>query len=156
MQHSHSHSHSGSGSCSGSGSARQSGPEDNTFGFHVQRPSDHGHEPRPSDVTVQPVSRESSPPRLREAPSSVSGPTSSLYSERTISAPTAGERTPQALMGPRAEQSFISSANESFVTAPPSVEGSSDTTGQTPSSWGGIEHYVPQHVPGQGGNWRPA
>ena len=151
--------HSGSGS--GSGSARQSGMEDNTFGIpvrlHVRPPTDHGHNQPQSlmAATSQPTLREESPVRLHEAPSSISGLATSLHSERTISAPSAEQRDTQATLGPRTERSFISSANDSFVTAPPSLEGSSDTAGQTPSSWG-AEHYIPQPGQGQGGHLRPA
>lgn len=45
----------------------------------------------------------------------------------------------------------LSTADQSFVTAPATIEGRTDTSGQ-PSSWGTLEQY-PQ-VPG--GTWRPA
>lgn len=68
----------------------------------------------------------------------------------TLPIPTSG---PRPL---REGLSFISSANESLITRPTSQEGSSDTAGRTPSSYGTIT-YVPEHVHAQsGGGWQPA
>ena len=43
----------------------------------------------------------------------------------------------------------VSTAAPSFVTAPPTVEGHTDSSGATPSSWGGLEHYM------EGRDWKP-
>ncbi|KAI5116634.1 hypothetical protein M0805_002397 [Coniferiporia weirii] len=56
----------------------------------------------------------------------------------------------------REGHSFISSANESLITRPTSQEGSSDTAGRTPSSYGTVT-YVPEQVHSHsGGGWQPA
>ncbi|TCD63793.1 hypothetical protein EIP91_004944 [Steccherinum ochraceum] len=53
----------------------------------------------------------------------------------------------------RAEsQPDISTANQSFVTAAATLEGQTESSGQTPSSWGGMEHYAE----GYGNAWKPA
>lgn len=44
--------------------------------------------------------------------------------------------------------SDISPANASFITAPATIEGRTDTSGRTPSSYGGMEHYA------HGGAWQ--
>ncbi|KAI0072350.1 hypothetical protein K474DRAFT_1605301 [Panus rudis PR-1116 ss-1] len=44
----------------------------------------------------------------------------------------------------------ISTAHQSFVAAPATIEGTTDTSGRTPSSWGGISNFA------QGAAWRPA
>ncbi|KAJ3772517.1 hypothetical protein FB446DRAFT_48638 [Lentinula raphanica] len=66
-----------------------------------------------------------------------------------------GAQRPNALE-PTSEQSSppdISTAAASFVTAPVTVEGSTtDESGRTPSSWGGITHMVDR----SDGTWRPA
>lgn len=54
-------------------------------------------------------------------------------------------------MGP----SFISSANESFITRP-TEEGSSVTAGQTPSSYGTVSYPQDQDHSRRGSGWQPA
>ncbi|KAH8111648.1 hypothetical protein DFH11DRAFT_1546499 [Phellopilus nigrolimitatus] len=106
---------------------------------------------------------------MRQSRSNVSGLAPSHYSQETVQRqddspaglqvsapafsslpiPTGGSRPLRE--GP----SIISSANESLITHPASQEGSSDTAGRTPSSYGTVT-YEPEHVHGQGGGWRPA
>jgi hypothetical protein len=46
----------------------------------------------------------------------------------------------------------ISTAAPSFITAPATIEGTTDSSGRTVSSWGGISHMVDR----SDGTWRPA
>lgn len=56
-------------------------------------------------------------------------------------------------------QPDISTAAQSFITAPATVEGTTDSSGRTPPAWGaGMDHNIRQsmeHYP-QGGSWHPA
>jgi len=55
------------------------------------------------------------------------------------------------------ERSFVSSANESFITGPATLEGSSDTTGRTPDSYDTMRFGRRDHGAGPtGGGWSPA
>ncbi len=65
---------------------------------------------------------------------------------KTYSPP--GERTLQGV------RSFVSSANESFITGPATIEGSSDTTGRTPDSYETTRFGRHDHPTGSG--WGPA
>lgn len=52
-------------------------------------------------------------------------------------------------MQPEASMPDLSTANQSFVTAPATVQGTTESSGRTPSSWG--THFPP----GQGRVWEP-
>ncbi|CAL1702863.1 unnamed protein product [Somion occarium] len=88
-------------------------------------------------------------PALRPAPSDLSGHAPSEQQPER-SGDTQRLRVPIPIPGPPRQgrpysdsQPDISTANPSFVTAPATIEGRTDTSGRTPSSWGGIEHYAP-------------
>lgn len=73
------------------------------------------------------------------------------------------ERLGVPIVGGQAAESSsqpdISTANQSFVTAPATVEGTTDSSGRTPPAWGtAMEHHAREgmgHYP-PGGNWHPA
>lgn len=153
---------------SGSGSGSHAGlssPEDHTFGQPMRMRLESSSEeeqqqqrPDASSTDINPGSTTGSGLKVRESPSNISGGAPSEHSQQTISGGSRADASSslQPTPRPRLEgaQSFVSSARESFVTAPASMEGHSDTTGRTPSSWGEAQHYAPDHR--EGGNWRPA
>ncbi|KAH8105218.1 hypothetical protein BXZ70DRAFT_1042888 [Cristinia sonorae] len=84
-----------------------------------------------------------------EVPVPETSPTETVMRPRTQSAsiPIPG-RSPQTVHREES-QPDISTANQSFVTAAATLEGRTETSGQTPSSWGGMEHYAEGHA------WKP-
>lgn len=50
--------------------------------------------------------------------------------------------SPQQVVHRAESQPDISTAPQSFVTAPATLEGRTESSGQTPSSWGGMEHIA--------------
>ncbi|KAJ7102848.1 hypothetical protein C8R44DRAFT_808644 [Mycena epipterygia] len=167
------HSRSGSGS-----DALQSSGENNTFG-HPLRTQWHDTEEQPTvqeeETPVQEEgapaadSRWLSPSRLQPSQSRTSvftAPSTQQPSERTVSRPPTPERLLAESSGipiiregqdVGSSASFtssypdISTAPQSFVTAPGTIEGTTDSSGRTISSWGGISHMVDRS---QGGTWR--
>lgn len=151
------HSRSGSGS-----DAVQSSGENNTFGhpIHPLRSQWQNREERVEEVVEPP-----SPHPLRESHSnlSVSAP-SQRPSDRTASPLPQQEletREDSAnLLSPRYEPTLsersshpdISTAAPSFITAPVTIEGATDDSGRTLSSWGGVSHMVDR----SDNAWRPA
>ncbi|THH14293.1 hypothetical protein EW146_g6022 [Bondarzewia mesenterica] len=104
-----------------------------------------------------PSSASNSPPRLHEAPSIVSNV---APSERTLSmepvrpSPFSQPGPSRSVVSPSGTQYLsahedLSTAAPSFVTAPATVEGTTESSGATPSSWGGLEHYM------EGKDWKP-
>ncbi|TFY58149.1 hypothetical protein EVG20_g8264 [Dentipellis fragilis] len=118
----------------------------------------------------------SSPHRLREAPSVVSQAAPSVVSQAAPSERTVSTQHTQATQHPPASptqpipgrstvtsptgtqflslggvgsEPDISTAAQSFVTAPATVGGQTESSGATPSSWGHMEHYM------EGRDWKP-
>ncbi|KAJ7472121.1 hypothetical protein FB451DRAFT_314325 [Mycena latifolia] len=163
------HSRSGSGSVSGP----SSGGENNTFG-HPLRSRWHDAPEQPQEETSTPApaagSPGGSPARLQPSQSRTSvfsTPSTQQPSERTVSRPPSAERLMAESAGIpiiRAGDhdngyggSFtssypdISTAPQSFVTAPATVEGSTtESSGRTISSWGATSHMVDRSQ----GTWR--
>ena len=147
-----------------------SSPENYTFG-HPLREQWRAEEARQEDVPEVPEvalpSSEGSDPQssggegdehpheLREARSTLSAnaPSAHAPSEQTSELSSHTERLgiPIVRRQPTGEESppVISTADQSYVTAPATVQGSETTGPQTPSSWGDVAHY-----PGE--TWRPA
>ncbi|EIN06802.1 hypothetical protein PUNSTDRAFT_105955 [Punctularia strigosozonata HHB-11173 SS5] len=166
---------------SGSGTdALPSSPEGHTFGIGPVRGRERERgeavsdvsegeeeEGAPGHVKEDTAATVTAPARTRERQQSMLSATAP--SERTIHPPGAGspsspaspaspapipeERPPMPTM-----PSDVSTANESFVTAPATVEGSSDSAG-APSSWGGSSRFFeggPAHPKGHhppGAHW---
>ncbi|CCL98011.1 uncharacterized protein FIBRA_00004 [Fibroporia radiculosa] len=89
-------------------------------------------------------------PRLRPMPSTLSAdaPSTHAPSERLSEHSTLMEATerigvpiPGRLPVASDSQPDISTANQSYVTAPATIEGRTDSSRETPSSWGGMEQY---------------
>lgn len=143
-----------------------SSPENHTFG-HPLREQWRGDEapardvPQGADVPLPPSDPSSgsgsesqqgdSPQQLRTAPSTLS---TSAPSEQTLELSAHTERlgVPIVRRLTTAEgesRPDISTANQSYVTSPATIQDTTDSSGRTPSSWGGMEQYP-------GGTWRPA
>lgn len=109
----------------------------------------------PQDVTLQ-HDREETQATLRPRPSILSGRAPSEHNSEGsghtehLAVPIPIPRRPgQPQSHPYGESPpDISTANASFITAPATIEGRTDTSGRTPSSHGGMEHYAP------GGAWQ--
>lgn len=159
-----------------SGSDALSSGENYTFGvppfghpLHPLRAQIHAAPEGVSQAVeaIPTVARAASSSNLQPSPSnlSVAAP-SENHSEQTVS-----NITERALEHPEVEEEFtsrtldknvepsvtshpdISTASPSFVTAPPTVEGTTDSSsGMQPSSWGGVSHMVEK----SGGPWGPA
>ncbi|KAI0065128.1 hypothetical protein BV25DRAFT_1836476 [Artomyces pyxidatus] len=101
------------------------------------------------------------PPQLHASPSTVSQATPSERSVSTQHAPVsmlAAPASPSVPIPPRnvaspagtqflslgenSSHPDISTAAASFVTAPATIEGQTESSGATPSSYGGLEHYM--------------
>jgi hypothetical protein len=153
------HSRSGSGS-----DAVLSSSENYTFGHPLRTQWQRREENEL--LEEEPESRSEAPSPLHASEShsnlSVSAP-SEQPSERTVS------RLPEQSLQPIQEPTStsvsddvdpsvtsshpdISTAAQSFVTAPATIEGTTDSSGRTVSSWGGISHMVDR----SGGTWGPA
>ncbi|KZT66490.1 hypothetical protein DAEQUDRAFT_730193 [Daedalea quercina L-15889] len=98
---------------------------------------------------------EDHPRELREAPSTLStdAPSARAPSEQTSEWSSHTERLGIPIVSRRPtgneSQADISTADQSYVTSSATLQGSTTTSGQAPSSWGDVEHY-----PGE--TWRPA
>ncbi|KAI0795920.1 hypothetical protein C8Q75DRAFT_802985 [Abortiporus biennis] len=66
--------------------------------------------------------------------------------------PIPGRRSSSGAQQYSQSQPDLSTAHQSFVTAPATIEGTTDSSGRTPSSWGGLEQYGQV----QGKSWQPA
>lgn len=169
---------SGVGTSSGAShgvSARAENVGDDTFGQPIQL---RVESPATSDKSNgsgsngKPVS--ASPPESENTESSFSSsgeeagpalsPSAPLFFEpparsEPISTSTGGEQQHTPLSPPQPPhggQSFISSANESFITRPTEEEASSGTAGQTPSSYGTVPYPRDQDPSRRGSGWQPA
>ncbi|KAJ7123776.1 hypothetical protein C8R43DRAFT_40635 [Mycena crocata] len=150
------HSRSGSGS-----DALPSSGENNTFGHPLRTQWHDVAEQPPAQEEVAPVaeSRRASPSRLQASQSRTSvftAPSTQQASERTVSRPPSAERLMAESSGipiirggqdngssASLTSSYpdISTAPQSFVTAPATIEGSTtESSGRTISSWGGTSH----------------
>jgi len=120
------------------------------------------------DATQDPNQEESEPQELAE-PSSELHEVSQTESEEPVVAshlqvqppPTSTQPVPmRETFSPPGERtlqvvrSFVSSANESFITGPATIEGSSDTSGRTPDSYDTTRFGRHDHPTGSG--WGPA
>jgi len=145
-----------------------SSPENYTFG-HPLREQWRAEEPThqrdisdiaeiplpPSDPNSDPTSgseendESAQPQQLRTAPSMLS---TDAPSERPSEWSVQTERVGMPIVGrPPADyesQPDISTADQSYVTAPATLASTTDSSGQAPSSWGGMEHYPDE-------TWRP-
>ncbi|KAJ6632132.1 hypothetical protein B0H10DRAFT_1901553 [Mycena sp. CBHHK59/15] len=157
------HSRSGSGS-----DALQSSGENHTFGHPLRTQWHDAEQQQP-----QPVPEESeSPARLQPSQSRTSvfsAPSTQQPSERTASRPPSVERLmvepagipiiregeDNNLSSASMSSSYpdISTAPQSFVTAAATIEGTTDSSGRTVSSWGGISHMVARSHDAAG-TWR--
>ncbi|KAJ7641729.1 hypothetical protein FB45DRAFT_361259 [Roridomyces roridus] len=150
--------HSRSGSAS---DAMPSSGENHTFGHPLRmewRDETHSESEvaAPAPALIAPASREVSPQRLQPSQSRLSvfsAPSTQQPSERTVSRPPSTERQMAEAAGipiirhdnasETTSESYpdISSAPQSFVTAPATIEGgTTESSGRTISSWGGTSH----------------
>lgn len=97
----------------------------------------------PSERTELSVRTERGAPHSPQAPSSSQSPQS----------PSAPVQIPGREVHAEASMPDLSTAPASFVTAPATVQGTTDSSGRTPSSWGTARLNYP---PGQGRTWEPA
>lgn len=110
----------------------------------------------PDEVTVQ-HDRQETQATLRARPSILTGGAPSEHSSEgsehtehlVVPIPIPGRRRRNQPSYPPGETPpDISPANASFITAAATIEGRTDTSGRTPSSYGGMEHYA------HGGAWQ--
>lgn len=156
--------HSRSGSSS---DPLHSSVENYTFGQPLRPQWQNQEEPVQEEGSVASHESEHAPLSRQESQShlSVTAP-SQRPSERTVSPPSPPSEPSGGMLipgrgdlepGPSGQSSpsshaDISTAAQSFVTAPATIEGTTDDSGRTISSWGGISHMVDR----SDGTWRPA
>ncbi|KII84855.1 hypothetical protein PLICRDRAFT_57382 [Plicaturopsis crispa FD-325 SS-3] len=159
-------SYTGSHSRSGSGSdGVLSSPENHTFGHPLRAQwarEEQEAANRISEERSEEGSRTGSPTQPTQPPPREPSPVASASasvppSEHTASHEPAGipiiqAPAPSEPSGGSSSHPDISTAAASFVTAPVTVEGQTDSSGRTLSSWGGVSH-MPEP---SGGTWRPA
>ncbi|KAJ7453648.1 hypothetical protein B0H11DRAFT_1820322 [Mycena galericulata] len=165
------HSRSGSGS-----DALPSSGENHTFGHPLrtewheaeERSPTRSEGPAEAPAPVAAESRRASPSRLQPSQSRASvftAPSTQQPSERTVSRPPSAERLMAEASGipiirggqdngssaSLTSYPDISTAPQSFVTAPATIEGgTTESSGRTISSWGGTSHMVDRSQ----GTWR--